>query len=76
MNPDAKEVFTAYFGLPMSLYAVLAVLLVIVMGITLLLVIIKALKERGRDKDDADVMTVIVRGLFMLLLITAVFMST
>lgn len=77
MNTAAKEVFTAYFGSPDSLYAVLAVMLFVVFVIAWMIIIIKAFKDRSEDrnKDDVALLWVVLRGLFLLLLLVAVFMS-
>lgn len=77
MNPAAKEVFTAYFGSPYALYTVLAVMLFVVFGIAWMIITIKAFKDRSEDshKDDVVVLWVVLRGLFLLLLLVAVFMS-
>lgn len=75
MNPDAVEVFTAYFGDPHRLYMVFAVLLFVVLGFTWMMITTKAMKERStdRDVDDASVLGVVLRGLMLLLIMTAVF---
>ena len=75
MNPAAKSVFTAYFGAPGNTYTGLAILLFFIIVFAWIIVIIKAFKERGIKKDDSDVMITVVRGLFMMLIITAIFMS-
>ena len=77
MNPATKSVFIAYFGSPDSLYAVLAVMLFVVLGIAWMTITMKAFKDRSnaRNKDDVALLWVVLRGLFLLLLLVAVFMS-
>lgn len=77
MNPATKNVFIAYFGSPDSLYAVLAVMLFVVLGIAWMTITMKAFKDRSnaRTKDDVALLWVVLRGLFLLLLLVAVFMS-
>lgn len=74
MTPDAVTVFTEYFGQPSRLYAVLAVLLFVVLGMTWMKISIKVYKERGdRGVNDAHVVGVVLRGLLLMLILTAVF---
>ena len=77
MNAAAKEVFVAYFGSPDVLYTILAGFLFLVMALAWIIIIIKAFKNRSedRDKDDVGVLWIVLRGLFLLLLLIAVFMS-
>jgi ABC-type arginine transport system permease subunit len=77
MTPDAVGVFTEYFGQPARLYLAMAVMLFMTLGIAWIMITIKAFKERNTDRrnraDDAYVITVILRGLALLLIITLVF---
>lgn len=77
MTPDAVAVFTEYFGQPKRLYLAMAVMLFIVLGISWIIITIKAFKERNTDRrsraDDAYVISVILRGLALLLIVTLVF---
>lgn len=77
MNAAARDVFVAYFGSPLALYSGLAVLLFFMLGLTWMIITIKAFKDRSEDrnKDDVGVLWIVLRGLFLLLLLVAVFMS-
>lgn len=77
MNAAAKEVFIAYFGSPDVLYTVLAGFLFLVIGLSWMIITIKAFKNRSEEinKDDVGVLWIVLRGLFLLLLLVAVFMS-
>lgn len=76
MNAAAKDVFMVYFGSPLALYTALAVLLFVVLALSWMIITIKAFKQRSEDrnKDDVGVLWIVLRGLFLLLLIVAVFM--
>lgn len=76
MNDESIAVFTSYFGAPAKLYAVFVLLLFVVAGFAWMLICIKAFKERGGRRDesgDVGLMFVVLRGLMMLLILTAVF---
>jgi predicted permease len=77
MNASSVDVFTTYFGTPSLLYTALAVMLFGVAGIAWLIIIIKAWQNSRDDskKDDVSVLWIVLRGLFLLLLLTALFMS-
>jgi uncharacterized membrane protein YuzA (DUF378 family) len=77
MNASSVDVFTTYFGAPSLLYTALAVMLFGVAGIAWLIIIIKAWQDSRDDskKDDVSVLWIVLRGLCLLLLLTAVFMS-
>jgi predicted permease len=77
MSSSAISVFTAYFGSPYLLYSVLAVMLFFVLGLSWMMLTMKAWKDRNdaRNKDDVAVLWIVLRGLFLLLLLVAVFMS-
>lgn len=77
MSSAARDVFIAYFGSPYALYTVLAVILFALLGLSWMFLTIKAFKQRSddRNKDDVGVLWVVLRGLFLLLLLVAVFMS-
>lgn len=76
MSDAGVEVFTFYFGVPGKLYAVFALLLFVVAGIAWMLICIKAFKERGGRRDeggDVALVWVVLRGLMLLLILTAIF---
>jgi len=77
MNTAATDVFIAYFGSPYALYTLLAGFLFLVIGLSWMIITIKAFKNRSeeRNKDDVGVLWIVLRGLFLLLLLVAVFMS-
>jgi uncharacterized PurR-regulated membrane protein YhhQ (DUF165 family) len=77
MNAAATDIFTAYFGSPYALYTILAGFLFLVIGLSWMFITIKAFKNRSEDrnKDDVGVAWVVLRGLLLLLLLVAVFMS-
>ena len=77
MNAAATDIFTAYFGSPYALYTILAGFLVLVIGLAWMFITIKAFKNRSEDrnKDDVRLLWVVLRGLFLLLLLVALFMS-
>lgn len=76
MNSDSVELFTAYFGTPADTHLAFVLFLFLAGGLTWIIIIIKAFKERGKDrtKDDVRVLWVILRGLCMLLLLIAFLM--
>lgn len=77
MNQDSVDIFTSYFGSPGTMYGGLALALFLAAGFAWMIIIIKSWKDRqqSRVKDDIRVLWVVMRGLLMLLLIVAFFMS-
>lgn len=77
MNQDSINVFTSYFGSPATAYMAFAITLFVAIGITWMIIIIKSWKDRhnSRVKDDVRVLRVVIRGLVMLLVLVAFFMS-
>lgn len=77
MNQDSVDIFTAYFGSPATAYGAMALVLFLVIGLAWMIIIIKSWKDRQklREKDDVRVLWVVIRGLLMLLILVAFFMS-
>ena len=75
MNDEAIGVFTDYFGAPENLYLAMLALVLVLLGITIMIIAIKAMKDRrtNRDFDDTDVFGVLLRGLMVMLIVTALF---
>ncbi len=75
MTKDGADVFNTYFGNPHNTFVALLVMLSVALGVVLMNIATKAMKDRRtiREFDDSDVFVVLLRGLMVMLLIAAIF---
>jgi hypothetical protein len=75
MNSATKENFTAYFGSPNTVFIIVMVLLLSMMGVCLLKIVLSAWNDVRTDPnfDATDFFTTIIRMLVMLLIFGLLF---
>jgi hypothetical protein len=75
VSEGAINMFTLFFGLPSKSLVIFSVIAVFLFAICLMMLIKKAMKDKSTNKnfDEGDVLAVVLRGLLMLLIFTAMF---
>jgi ABC-type arginine transport system permease subunit len=75
MNSATRENFTLYFGSPNTVFIVVMVLLVVMLGIVLLKIILLGWHDARTENgyDATDFFTTLVRGLALLLVFALIF---
>ncbi len=75
MNSATKESFTAYFGPPNTVFIIVMVLLVAMLGIVLIKIVLSGWNDARtkEDYDASDFFTDLGRGLAMLLIFALIF---
>jgi protein-S-isoprenylcysteine O-methyltransferase Ste14 len=75
VSEGAIEAFRLFYGEPSKSAVVFAVMAFVLIAIVLIVLTIKAFKDRANKNnfDESDVVSVMLRGLLVLLLFTAIF---